>query len=53
VADAASGNALFDEVFEDATPHDFIIEITQGEWEGITQDMIDYAQAHPITSTRP
>jgi hypothetical protein len=52
-ADASSGNALFDEIFDDATFHEFIVEITQEEWQGITQDMIDYAEAHPIRLLYP
>jgi hypothetical protein len=52
-ADAANGSALFDEVFDDGTPHEFIVDITQSEWEGITQDMLDYAEAHPIRLLYP
>ncbi len=36
------------EVFDDTIPHEFIIEISQEEWEGITQDMLDYAEDYPI-----
>jgi len=36
------------EIFDDAIPHEFIIEISQAEWDGITQDMLDYAAAFPI-----
>ena len=36
------------EIFDDAIPHEFIIEISQEEWEGITQDMLDYAEEFPI-----
>ncbi len=36
------------EIFDDAVPHDFIIEISREEWEGITQDMVDYAEQFPI-----
>jgi spore coat protein CotH len=39
----------YDEIFDDAVPHEFIIEISQAEWEGITQDMLDYAAKFPIT----
>lgn len=53
MADAANGKALFDELFDDGTPHEFIVEISKGEWEGITQDMIDYAEAHPIRLLYP
>lgn len=36
------------EIFDDATPHEFIVEISQSEWEGITQDMLDYAEKFPV-----
>jgi spore coat protein H len=36
------------EIFDDAVPHEFIIEISQEEWDGITQDMLDYAEKFPI-----
>ena len=36
------------EIFDDTIPHEFIIEISQEEWDGITQDMLDYAEAFPI-----
>jgi spore coat protein H len=36
------------EIFDDTIPHEFIIEISQEEWEGITQDMLDYAEQFPI-----
>jgi len=52
-ADSLNNNALFDELFDDGSPHEFIVEITQKEWEGITQDMIDYAAAHPIRLLYP
>ena len=42
------GAATDAELFDDAVPHEFIIEISQAEWEGITQDMLDYAEAFPI-----
>ena len=41
------------EIFDDSIPHDFIIEISQAEWEGITQDMLDYAEEFPSTSFAP
>jgi spore coat protein H len=40
--------ATYAEIFDDATPHEFIIEISQAEWDGITQDMLDYAEEFPI-----
>jgi hypothetical protein len=43
-----SVDPLYTEIFDDAIPHEFIVEISREEWEGITQDMLDYAQAHPI-----
>ncbi|MBN1761168.1 MAG: CotH kinase family protein [Chitinispirillaceae bacterium] len=36
------------EIFDDAIPHEFIIEISREEWEGITQDMLDYAEKFPL-----
>lgn len=36
------------ELFDDAVPHAFIIEISQAEWEGMTQDMLDYAEKFPV-----
>jgi hypothetical protein len=36
------------EIFDDAVLHEFIIEITQEEWEGMSQDMLDYAEKFPI-----
>ena len=36
------------EIFDDATVHEFIIEISRDEWEGITRDMLDYAEKFPI-----
>jgi len=36
------------EIFDDAVLHQFIIEISQEEWEGITQDMLDYAEEFPL-----
>jgi spore coat protein H len=36
------------EIFDDTIPHEFIIEISQEEWEGITQDMLDYAEQFPL-----
>ncbi|MBN1610343.1 MAG: CotH kinase family protein [Polyangiaceae bacterium] len=36
------------EIFDDAIAHEFIIEISQEEWEGITQDMLDYAEEFPL-----
>lgn len=44
-----SSDPVYDEVFDDAVPHEFIIEISQAEWEGITQDMLDYAARFPVT----
>lgn len=44
-----SDAALYDELFNDAVPHEFIVEMTQGEWDGVTQDMLDYEKAHPVT----
>ena len=44
----AAEAALYEELFDDAVPHEFIIEMSQAEWDGVTQDMLDYAQAHPI-----
>jgi spore coat protein H len=46
--DASSFAPTYAEIFDDAIPHEFIIEISQAEWEGITQDMIDYAEEFPI-----
>lgn len=46
---AASDSALYDELFDDAVPHEFIIEMSQEEWDGVTQDMLDYEKAFPIT----
>lgn len=37
-----------DEIFNDAVLHEFIIEISQTEWEGVTQDMLDYAEQFPV-----
>jgi spore coat protein H len=45
----ASADPVYDEIFDDAVPHEFIIEISQAEWEGITQDMLDYAEKFPLT----
>jgi spore coat protein CotH len=42
------GAATYEEIFDDAIPHAFIIEISQEEWDGITQDMLDYAQKFPV-----
>ncbi len=42
-------DVIHDEIFDDAVPHEFIIEISQAEWEGISQDMLDYAEKFPIT----
>jgi len=36
------------EIFDDSILHEFIIEISQAEWDGITQDMLDYAEEFPI-----
>ncbi len=36
------------EIFDDAVPHEFILEISQQEWEGIAQDMLDYAERFPV-----
>lgn len=44
----ASSELTDTEIFDDATPHEFIIEISQAEWDGITQDMLDYAEEFPI-----
>ncbi len=44
----ATTDPLFAEIFDDAIPHEFIVEISQEEWEGITQDMLDYAKKFPI-----
>jgi hypothetical protein len=38
----------YEEIFDDAVPHEFIIEIPQEEWEGITQDMLEYAEQFPV-----
>lgn len=45
----ADAKPTYEEIFDDAIPHEFIIEISQEEWIGITQDMLDYEAAHPIT----
>lgn len=46
---AAVDNApTYAELFDDTVPHEFIIEISQAEWEGITQDMLDYAEKFPV-----
>ena len=42
-------STLYDELFDDALPHEFVIELSQEEWEGVTQDMLEYAEAHPVT----
>jgi spore coat protein H len=50
--DASAGapaDPVYDELFDDSIPHEFIIEISQAEWEGITQDMLDYAAKFPVT----
>jgi spore coat protein CotH len=43
-----SGEPTDEEIFNDAVLHEFIIEITQPEWDGITQDMLDYAEKFPL-----
>lgn len=45
----ASDSSTYDELFDDAVPHEFIIEMSQEEWDGVTRDMLDYEKAHPIT----
>ena len=47
------GAATDAEIFDDAVPHEFIIDISQEEWEGITQDMLDYAEKFPIEPFYP
>ncbi len=46
---AASEAAIYDELFDDAIPHELIIELSQEEWDGVTQDMLDQAKAYPIS----
>jgi spore coat protein CotH len=36
------------EIFDDSVLHEFIVEISQAEWEGISQDMLDYAEKFPV-----
>jgi hypothetical protein len=40
---------LYDEVFSDDVVHEFLIVMNGEEWNGITQDMLDYAKRYPIT----
>jgi spore coat protein H len=44
----ASNEVPDTEIFDDTVLHEFIIEISQEEWEGITQDMLDYAEEFPV-----
>ncbi len=48
VTDSAESE-LYRELFDDAVPHEFIIEMSQAEWDGVTQDMLDYQEQHPVT----
>lgn len=47
--ETAPASSIYDELFDDAIPHEFIVEMSQEEWDGVTQDMLDYEKAHPIT----
>ncbi|MBN2532682.1 MAG: CotH kinase family protein [Spirochaetales bacterium] len=44
-----SGSVLYEEIFSDDVFHEFIVEISREEWDGITQDMLEYAKKHPVT----
>lgn len=48
-ARAIEDSVLYDELFDDAIAHEFIIEMSQAEWDGVTEDMLAYERAHPIT----
>lgn len=48
-ARTAPDAALYDELFDDAVHHEFIIEMSQLEWDGVTEDMLAYERAHPVT----
>lgn len=39
---------LYDEVFSDDVFHEFVVEISGEEWDGMTGDMLDYAKKHPV-----
>lgn len=41
------GMEIYNELFDDTQLHRFIVEITQEEWDGISQDMIDYSHRYP------
>ncbi|MBN1648145.1 MAG: CotH kinase family protein [Spirochaetales bacterium] len=47
--DLSDTDALYDELFCDEVQHRFIIRISRSEWDGISQDMLDYAREHPVT----
>jgi spore coat protein H len=46
---SAPAPELYSEIFSDGVFHQFIVIMTRAEWNGMTQDMLDYAKEHPVT----